>query len=183
MASTLTPKQNLVMALTERITAGVSIFGILFIILTYIFSSYFSKPINRLVFYASWGNLGLCIVALISMNGPDAGDDSALCQFQGFMAQLYSFDPRQYVCAYVDDVQVSRRGCVLGILHGGQHLPRILPGLQHEATTRAGSQVLYCLLWSLPHPSHYISVRRDERARQDIWRGSCELLILVLTSS
>ena len=76
------------MALTERITASFSIVGILFIILTYLFSSSFSKPINRLVFYASWGNLGLCIVALISVDGPDAGQNSPLCQFQAFMAQL-----------------------------------------------------------------------------------------------
>lgn len=76
------------MALTERIVASLSIAGIFFIILTYLFSSSFSKPINRLVFYASWGNLGLCVVALISTNGPDAGQDSALCQFQGFMAQV-----------------------------------------------------------------------------------------------
>lgn len=88
MASKLTPEQHLVMVLTERLISGVSIIGILFIILTYMFSSSFSKPINRLVFYASWGNLGLCIVAMISLNGPDAGDNSPLCQFQGFMAQL-----------------------------------------------------------------------------------------------
>ncbi|KAL8876162.1 MAG: hypothetical protein Q9198_005591, partial [Flavoplaca austrocitrina] len=87
MAPILTPEQHLVMALTERLISGLSIVGILFIILTYSFSSAFSKPINRLVFYASWGNLGLCIVAFISMDGPDAGEDSPLCQFQGFMAQ------------------------------------------------------------------------------------------------
>lgn len=88
MEPTLTPKQHDVMVLTERITSALSIIGILFIILTYTFCSNFSKPINRLVFYASWGNLGLCIVAFISMDGPDAGEDSALCQFQGFLAQL-----------------------------------------------------------------------------------------------
>lgn len=88
MATSLTPEQNRMMALTERITASFSIVGILFIILTYLFSSSFSKPINRLVFYASWGNLGLCIVALISVDGPDAGQNSPLCQFQAFMAQL-----------------------------------------------------------------------------------------------
>ncbi|KAL8849350.1 MAG: hypothetical protein Q9221_005648 [Calogaya cf. arnoldii] len=89
MAPSLTPEQHLVMALTERLISGASIIGILFIILTYMFSSSFSKPINRLVFYASWGNLGLCIVAMISVDGPDAGDNSPICQFQGFMAQLF----------------------------------------------------------------------------------------------
>ena len=89
MAPHLTVREHHIMVLTERITASISIVGILFIILTYLFASGFCKPINRLVFYASWGNLGLCIVALISMSGPDAGQDSALCQFQGFMAQLW----------------------------------------------------------------------------------------------
>ncbi|KAL8678366.1 MAG: hypothetical protein Q9186_005260 [Xanthomendoza sp. 1 TL-2023] len=89
MASTLTPEQHQMMALTERIISGISLIGIFFIILTYLFASSFSKPINRLVFYASWGNLGLSIVALISLNGPDMGENSALCQFQGFMAQLF----------------------------------------------------------------------------------------------
>ena len=88
MTPTLMPKQHHVMIYTERVMACISILGILFIILTYLFCSSFSKPINRLVFYASWGNLGLCIVALISMDGPDAGQNSPLCQFQGFMAQL-----------------------------------------------------------------------------------------------
>lgn len=112
MVDNITPEQQRLMALTERIASGVSIIGILFIIFTYSFSSSFSKPINRLVFYASWGNLGLCIVALISIDGPNAGrkkasdclllqnqaangcmhlESSALCQFQGFMAQLYSY--------------------------------------------------------------------------------------------
>ena len=88
MAPALTPEQHRIMAITERIASSISIVGILFIILSYLLASGFSKPINRLVFYASWGNLGLCMVALISVNGPDAGQNSVMCQLQGFLAQL-----------------------------------------------------------------------------------------------
>ncbi|MCJ1473700.1 hypothetical protein MMC13_002351 [Lambiella insularis] len=56
---------------------------------TYFFSSSFEKPINRLVFFASWGNLGMNVAALISEAGPQTGQASALCQFQGFMVQMF----------------------------------------------------------------------------------------------
>ena len=77
------------MMVTERIGAVLSIFAIAFIVLTYSLASGFCKPINRLIFYTSWGNLGVCLVALISENGPEAGQNSPLCQIQGFLVQVY----------------------------------------------------------------------------------------------
>ncbi|KAI4092491.1 MAG: hypothetical protein L6R37_007568 [Teloschistes peruensis] len=122
MAPTLTQEQHQMMAITERIISGISIIGILFIILTYMFSSAFSKPINRLVFYASWGNLGLCIVAMISMDGPDAGQKSALCQFQGFMAQLFlGVDAYWAFCMAVNIYLVFFRGYSTKQLRGLDH--------------------------------------------------------------
>lgn len=84
----ITPEQRHAMAMTERVVSGFSIVGIGFIMLTYFFSASFDKPINRLVFFASWGNLGMNIAALISESGPSAGQASPLCQFQGFMVQM-----------------------------------------------------------------------------------------------
>lgn len=122
MASALTPHQQWMMSITERTVASISILGILFIILTYLFSSSFSKPINRLVFYASWGNLGLCIVALISMSGPSTGQDSGLCQFQGFMAQLFlGVDAYWAFCMAVNIYLVFFRGYSTKQLRGLDH--------------------------------------------------------------
>ncbi|KAL8831521.1 MAG: hypothetical protein Q9191_000830 [Dirinaria sp. TL-2023a] len=122
MEPTLTSDQQRLMAFTERIVSGISIAGILFIILTYLMSSSFSKPINRLVFYASWGNLGLCIVALISMKGPDAGQDSVLCQFQGFMAQLFlGVDAYWAFCMTINIYLVFYRGYNTKQLRGLDH--------------------------------------------------------------
>ncbi|KAI9817898.1 MAG: hypothetical protein M1827_001017 [Pycnora praestabilis] len=84
----LTEEQLYSIAVTERIVSFFSISGTLFIITTFLSSSMFDKAINRLVFYAAWGNLLANVATLISINGIDAGPHSALCQFQGFLVQI-----------------------------------------------------------------------------------------------
>ena len=78
------------MVVTERLNSILSLIGVFFILLTFLFSSAFNKPINRLIFFASWGNLGMIVAALISQEGPRAGQDSALCQWQAFLIQMYN---------------------------------------------------------------------------------------------
>ncbi|KFZ17131.1 hypothetical protein V502_04740 [Pseudogymnoascus sp. VKM F-4520 (FW-2644)] len=65
---------------TERVSASFSILGNLFIIFTYLASSAFHKPINHLIFYASWGNMGANVGTLISLSGIVAGVNAPLCQ-------------------------------------------------------------------------------------------------------
>jgi len=90
----LTAAQTSALVITERINSSLSIAAILFVLATYMFSSHFFSPINRLIFFASVGNLGSNIAALISLNGPDAGAASGLCQFQSFLVQMYVFGLR-----------------------------------------------------------------------------------------
>ncbi|KAL8802243.1 MAG: hypothetical protein Q9200_006658 [Gallowayella weberi] len=85
----LTPGQANALVATERIVSVFSIIGILFILISFYFLRSFNKPINRLVFYASFGNLGMNIACLISENGPNAGSTSSLCQFQAFLIQMF----------------------------------------------------------------------------------------------
>lgn len=87
MAS-LTPTQMKALSVTERVTSCFSLVGIFFIFATFIFSPYFNKSINRQIFYASIANLCVNIAALISEDGPMAGQQSALCQFQAFVVQM-----------------------------------------------------------------------------------------------
>lgn len=84
----LTPQQNQALLITERITSGLSIFGALFVILTYSVSASFHKPVNRMVFYASWGNILANVSTMISLTGITAGRDSVMCQSQGFLIQM-----------------------------------------------------------------------------------------------
>ena len=71
----------------ERVCSVFSLLGCVFIILTFCFSSSFHKPINRLVFYASFGNMMTNVGTLMSrtyLSSPD----SVGCQFQSFLIQM-----------------------------------------------------------------------------------------------
>lgn len=87
--STLTDSQSTALIVTERVNSCVSVAGIFFILMTYLFAPGFDKPINRLIFFASFGNLGSNLAALISAAGSDAGEDTALCKFQAFLVQMF----------------------------------------------------------------------------------------------
>ncbi|KFY95953.1 hypothetical protein V498_03031 [Pseudogymnoascus sp. VKM F-4517 (FW-2822)] len=75
--------------LAERVSSVLSVIGCLFVITTYLRFAAFYKPINRLVFYASWGNLATNVATIISRSGITAGVNSPLCQFQGFLIQMF----------------------------------------------------------------------------------------------
>lgn len=81
----------LAVQVSERTMSVLSIFGSLFIISTFLKWHYFRKPINRLVFYASFGNILTNVATLISisaMPGYDAGYQS-LCELQGILIQWW----------------------------------------------------------------------------------------------
>ena len=84
----LSSRESSAIEITERVTSAFSILGSLFVIATYLASSDFHKPINRLVFYASWGNLLANVATLVAQSGMRSGRDSALCQSQGFIIQM-----------------------------------------------------------------------------------------------
>jgi hypothetical protein len=77
------------MEITERVCSILSLLGAAFVIGTFMFDKSFHRPINRLVFYASWGNVMANIGTLISVSGIHLGIDGPLCQFQAFLVQWY----------------------------------------------------------------------------------------------
>lgn len=77
-----------VIEFAERITSGFSILGCSFVIVTFISMKIFRKPINRLVFYATFGNLATNLATMISRNGIWGGTDSPICQIQAFLIQM-----------------------------------------------------------------------------------------------
>ncbi|KAI2471878.1 family A G protein-coupled receptor-like protein [Annulohypoxylon bovei var. microspora] len=72
----------------ERVGSVFSMLGCLFVILTFTFSKAFHKPINRLVFYASFGNLMTNIGSLLSRKYVFEIDTFG-CQFQAFLIQMF----------------------------------------------------------------------------------------------
>jgi hypothetical protein len=73
--------------ITERVCSILSILGATFIITTFLFDRSFHNPINRLVFYAAWGNIMSNVGTLISISGIHLGVHGPLCQFQAFLVQ------------------------------------------------------------------------------------------------
>ena len=76
--------------ITERVCSVFSLLGTAFIITTFLSSHSFHKPINRLVFFAAWGNIMSSVATLISTSGIRLGSHSSLCQFQAFLIQWYA---------------------------------------------------------------------------------------------
>jgi hypothetical protein len=75
-------------SLIERLCSTLSLLGCAFIAVTFLFSTAFHKPINRLVFYASLGNIFTNVATLITRSAIPF-PNSFLCQFQGFLIQMY----------------------------------------------------------------------------------------------
>ncbi|KAF1984291.1 hypothetical protein K402DRAFT_465408 [Aulographum hederae CBS 113979] len=75
--------------LTERCMSVISLLGTLFIICSFAACPSFRKPINRLVVYASFGNIMSNVATTVSIDGLRRGTGSSLCQFQGFMIQMF----------------------------------------------------------------------------------------------
>lgn len=84
----LTPDQLKAIEITERLASILSLLGTAYIIITFLASPAFRKPINLLVFYAAWGNVVCNVATLISRSGIDAGGGSPLCRLQGFLIQV-----------------------------------------------------------------------------------------------
>ncbi|GMF72884.1 unnamed protein product [Aspergillus oryzae] len=83
----LSEQQLYAISATERVCSAISLTGTAIIVISFLGSSAFRKPINRLVFYASWGNLMTNIATVISQSGIHMGLNSPLCQFQAFLIQ------------------------------------------------------------------------------------------------
>ncbi|KAL3469866.1 hypothetical protein BJX99DRAFT_240519 [Aspergillus californicus] len=74
---------------TERTCSTISLIATSIIIVSFLSSPSFRKPINRLVFYASFGNIMANVATLISQSGISAGANSNLCQIQAFLIQWF----------------------------------------------------------------------------------------------
>ncbi|KAI9374531.1 hypothetical protein BJX61DRAFT_497664 [Aspergillus egyptiacus] len=85
----LSTSQLHAISVTERACSTVSLLATSIIVVSFLSSQLFRKPINRLVFYASFGNIMANVATLISQSGIRAGTNSGLCQIQAFLIQWF----------------------------------------------------------------------------------------------
>lgn len=83
----LSQKQLHVISLAERAGGAASVVGSLLIIITYSTIAEFRKPVRKMIFYATLGNVFSSAACLISNAGVQAGSESAICQLQAFFVQ------------------------------------------------------------------------------------------------
>lgn len=88
MAQGLSEAQLLAVTNIERACSVLSLVGSLFVLITFCFYDGFHKPVNRLVFYATFGNLFTNVGTLMSRTYIES-PDSVGCQAQAFLIQMY----------------------------------------------------------------------------------------------
>ncbi|KAL8895692.1 MAG: hypothetical protein Q9207_008060 [Kuettlingeria erythrocarpa] len=103
----ITQAQSNALAITERVVSAFSIIGILFILFTFYFLKTFHKPINRLIFFASFGNLGMNIACFIAEEGIRQGAKSSLCTFQAFLIQMFLGVDAFWACCMAINVYLA----------------------------------------------------------------------------
>jgi hypothetical protein len=85
---TLDSSQLEAISIIERVCSVLSLLGSSFVIGTFVLSKTFHKPINRLVFYASFGNMMSNVGTLMSRSYTDQ-PNSAGCQAQAMLIQWF----------------------------------------------------------------------------------------------
>jgi hypothetical protein len=85
----LTIEQRKALQTVERAGASLSLIGVCLIFLTFaIFKRLRTVP-NTFILFASIANVGASTACLIGYDGLNAGYDSALCQVQGFLLEMF----------------------------------------------------------------------------------------------
>ncbi|KAL2815271.1 hypothetical protein BDW59DRAFT_177703 [Aspergillus cavernicola] len=85
----LSPTQLYRLSIAGRTASALSLVGVATIIATFTFSKDFRSPTHRIMLINSFYNLFDFIATMISVSGPEAGNNSALCRFQGFSLQMF----------------------------------------------------------------------------------------------
>lgn len=92
LASELTADNFATFNALERVASALSLCGTAFVVVTFLSSEAFQKPINRLVFYACLGNIFSNIATIMARAAitavKDGNFNTSLCQFQAVLIQM-----------------------------------------------------------------------------------------------
>lgn len=151
----LTDTQLDTIDLAERLGGSFSLLGSALILATYFASAAFRKPVTRLIFYATFGNIFSAVASLIGRDGIRKGPDSPLCQVQAFFIQWYVTDhpPRKIdrVSNGWSVLELDASGLVMVILYGAQYVPHLLPEIHIRGPEEPGKVVFRYMLRVATH--------------------------------
>ncbi|RMZ72235.1 camp receptor [Pyrenophora seminiperda CCB06] len=91
MTPPLSHGEGFALVMATRASSVLSVLGSMFIISTFVYFPFFRKPINRLVFFATFGNMLTNVATMMSTAVLPKGTlaPSGLCQFQGLLIQWF----------------------------------------------------------------------------------------------
>ncbi|EOA81274.1 uncharacterized protein SETTUDRAFT_157224 [Exserohilum turcica Et28A] len=91
MSDPLSPDKEFALMVATRTASVFSVIGSSIIVSTFIYFPFFRKPINRLVFYATLGNILTNVATLMSVSviPKDGESPSGLCELQGLLIQWF----------------------------------------------------------------------------------------------
>ncbi|ODA77986.1 hypothetical protein RJ55_06589 [Drechmeria coniospora] len=89
IAERLTQRQIDVLVTLERIGGSVSLIAVLLIFVAYAFIRRVRNVQNTFIVFASVSNIGASVASIIALDGLQAGKETALCQAQSFMFQMF----------------------------------------------------------------------------------------------
>lgn len=84
----VTDDERKVLEIVARTASSLSALGVITIVTVFSLSRQFRNPMHRLIFINAFYNAFDVVCTMISISGPAAGNNSALCQFQGFLNQM-----------------------------------------------------------------------------------------------
>ncbi|KAH8651899.1 hypothetical protein BGZ60DRAFT_473601 [Tricladium varicosporioides] len=99
----LSPIEIKTLIVIERVTACISVFGTLILVTTFIFIKDFRTLSNTLIFYASFANIFANVAALIGGSAL-SHENGGLCQFQGFLLEMFMQSDPMWSCAMAINV-------------------------------------------------------------------------------
>ncbi|OIW34663.1 family A G protein-coupled receptor-like protein [Coniochaeta ligniaria NRRL 30616] len=85
----LTVEQRRALQTVERVGASLSLVGVCLIFITFAAFKRLRTVPNTFILFASIANVGASTACLIGYDGLNAGYDSALCQVQGFLLEMF----------------------------------------------------------------------------------------------
>lgn len=156
-ATPLLKEQIDAIRICTRTMSVLSLLGSCYIISTFICFPIYRKAINRLVFYATWGNIMANIATLISTSGIPEGSFvlTPLCEFQGVLIQWFMMADSLWVCHdYHRAVSLLTEWS--GFLHGYERLLSLLVRSQRTGTILPREVVFSVCLWRTRCSSHHI---------------------------
>lgn len=145
---------------TSRVSSVFSLLGASFIIVTFCTSTSFHKPINRLAFFAAFGNILTNVATITSQRGIETGRSSALCRIQATFIQWFMPADALFVCTLLPSVDACTLLTMVVSCNGAKCVLDRVQKVHDKTPEGLGGDIHLLLLWATRNPSHHLPIHK-----------------------